>query len=88
MTFIEVLNHLGSPELIRVDQIESIGLPTSDKSDNFFHGWVRLVSGRAHGLAKGEVERLVGIIEKHTVRDERGWKNEFMVYRREGIDGK
>ena len=64
MNLISVVNFAGETELVRADQIESIGLPVKDKSkETYIHGWVRLISGRAIGFAEGEAEKFVAAVQ-------------------------
>ena len=64
MNLISVVNFIGETELVRADQIESIGLPVKDQSkETYIHGWVRLISGRAIGFAEGEAEKFVAAVQ-------------------------
>ncbi len=71
MNLISVVNFIGETELVRADQIESIGLPVKDRSkETYIHGWVRLISGRAIGFAEGEAEKFVESIKELSRRSE------------------
>ncbi len=68
MTLIEVLSMNQETVLIRVDQIESIGLPARDRrNEELFHGWIRLLSGRVHGFGdEMEAERVCQVLLDET----------------------